>query len=59
MNRKRLKINIRRYPMEMHIVHRNTAYSNFSLALEHEDGVVVIAIFFQVKISLMVFELLI
>lgn len=45
--------------MEMHIVHRNTAYSNFSLALEHEDGVVVIAIFFQVKISLMVFELLI
>lgn len=38
-----------RYPMEMHIVHRNMAYSNFSHALQHEDGVAVIAVFFQVR----------
>lgn len=38
-----------RYPMEMHIVHRNMAYSNFTHALQHEDGVVVIAVFFQVR----------
>ncbi|KAL6424264.1 hypothetical protein ACFW04_009829 [Cataglyphis niger] len=38
-----------RYPMEMHIVHRNKAYSNFSHALQHEDGVAVIAVFFQVR----------
>ncbi|XP_020279273.1 carbonic anhydrase 9-like [Pseudomyrmex gracilis] len=37
-----------RYPMEVHIVHRNMAYSNFSDALWHEDGVVVVAAFFQV-----------
>lgn len=34
--------------MEVHIVHRNMAYSNFSDALWHEDGVVVVAAFFQV-----------
>ncbi|KAL6424262.1 hypothetical protein ACFW04_009829 [Cataglyphis niger] len=38
-----------RYPMEMHIVHRNKAYSNFSHALQHEDGVAVIAVFFQLQ----------
>jgi hypothetical protein len=35
--------------MEMHIVHRNIAYSNLLHALQHEDGVVVIAVFFQVN----------
>lgn len=34
--------------MEMHIVHRNIAYENFSYALQHKDGVVVLAVFFQV-----------
>ncbi|KAH0953080.1 hypothetical protein HN011_002488 [Eciton burchellii] len=38
-----------RYPMEMHIVHRNIAYSNLLQALQHEDGVVVIAVFFQLQ----------
>ncbi|XP_024872136.1 carbonic anhydrase 9-like [Temnothorax curvispinosus] len=38
-----------RYPMEMHIVHRNMAYSNFSHALRHEDGVVVVATLFQLQ----------
>ncbi|XP_011630525.1 carbonic anhydrase 9-like [Pogonomyrmex barbatus] len=37
-----------RYPMEIHIVHRNMAYSNISHALQHEDGIVVVAAFFQV-----------
>ncbi|XP_076644445.1 carbonic anhydrase 2 isoform X2 [Halictus rubicundus] len=36
-----------RYPMEMHIVHRNKAYSNLSDALNHENGLVVLGIFFQ------------
>jgi len=38
--------------MEMHIVHRNMEYSNFSQALEYEDGVVVVATFFQVSFRL-------
>ncbi|KAL0117695.1 hypothetical protein PUN28_008834 [Cardiocondyla obscurior] len=38
-----------RYPMEMHIVHRNTAYPNISHALRHEDGLVVVATFFQLQ----------
>ncbi|EZA61463.1 Carbonic anhydrase [Ooceraea biroi] len=38
-----------RYPMEMHIVHRNVAYSNLSQATQHEDGVVVVAIFFHLQ----------
>ncbi|XP_034187917.1 carbonic anhydrase 2 isoform X1 [Osmia lignaria lignaria] len=38
-----------RYPMEMHIVHRNKAYSNLSNALNHEDGLVVLGIFFQLQ----------
>ncbi|XP_011874489.1 PREDICTED: carbonic anhydrase 9-like [Vollenhovia emeryi] len=38
-----------RYPMEMHIVHRNMAYSNISYALRHEDGVVVVATLFQLQ----------
>ncbi|XP_014477151.1 PREDICTED: carbonic anhydrase 9-like isoform X2 [Dinoponera quadriceps] len=38
-----------RYPMEMHIVHRNLAYPNLSHALQHEDGVVVVAVLFQLQ----------
>lgn len=38
-----------RYPMEMHIVHKNKAYSNLSVALNHEDGLVVLGIFFQLQ----------
>lgn len=37
-----------RYPMEMHIVHRNKAYLNLSNALNYKDGIVVLGIFFQV-----------
>ncbi|CAD1475211.1 unnamed protein product, partial [Heterotrigona itama] len=36
-----------RYPMEMHIVHRNRIYSNLSNALNHKNGLVVLGIFFQ------------
>ncbi|XP_076231720.1 carbonic anhydrase 2 [Calliopsis andreniformis] len=42
-------INGVRYPMEMHIVHRNKIYSNLSNALNHEDGLVVLGIFFQLQ----------
>ncbi|XP_078051574.1 putative carbonic anhydrase 3 [Augochlora pura] len=38
-----------RYPMEMHIVHRNKAYSNLSDALQHNDSLVVLGIFFQLQ----------
>ncbi|XP_003703583.1 carbonic anhydrase 2 isoform X2 [Megachile rotundata] len=38
-----------RYPMEMHIVHRNKAYLNFSNAVNYEDGLVVLGIFFQLQ----------
>ncbi|XP_039312904.1 carbonic anhydrase 9 [Solenopsis invicta] len=38
-----------RYPMEMHIVHRNMAYPNISYALQNKDGVVVVASFFQLQ----------
>lgn len=38
--------------MEMHIVHRSRAYANFSHALQYEDGIVVVATFFQVTLVL-------
>ncbi|XP_076624637.1 putative carbonic anhydrase 3 [Colletes latitarsis] len=38
-----------RYPMEMHIVHRNKAYLNLSNALNYEDSLVVLGIFFQLQ----------
>ncbi|XP_076761422.1 putative carbonic anhydrase 3 [Xylocopa sonorina] len=38
-----------RYPMEMHIVHRNKAYSNFSDALNYKNGLAVLGIFFQLQ----------
>ncbi|KAK9299457.1 hypothetical protein QLX08_007487 [Tetragonisca angustula] len=38
-----------RYPMEMHIVHKNRIYSNLSNALNHKNGLVVLGIFFQLQ----------
>lgn len=38
-----------RYPMEMHIVHKNKIYSNLSNALNYKDSLVVLGIFFQVS----------
>lgn len=38
-----------RYPMEMHIVHKNKIYSNLSNALNYKDGLVVLGIFFQLQ----------
>lgn len=35
--------------MEMHIIHRNMMYPNLTRALEHEDGLTVLAVFFQVQ----------
>ncbi|KAI4488030.1 hypothetical protein M0804_004878 [Polistes exclamans] len=38
-----------RFPMEMHIIHKNAAYSNFSHALNYQDGLSVLGIFFQLQ----------
>ncbi|XP_018314985.1 carbonic anhydrase 2 isoform X2 [Mycetomoellerius zeteki] len=38
-----------RYSMETHIIHYNMAYGNFLNALQHEDGIAVIASFFQLQ----------
>lgn len=35
--------------METHLVHYNSKYSNFTEALRHKDGLVVIAFFIQAK----------
>ncbi|XP_034937636.1 carbonic anhydrase 2-like [Chelonus insularis] len=42
-------INGVRYPMEMHIIHRNTLYTNIKNAQQHKDGLVVLAAFFQLQ----------
>ncbi|XP_034484398.1 carbonic anhydrase 2-like [Drosophila innubila] len=41
-------INNRRYDIEMHIVHRNTRYSDVSEALNHPDGIAVLGIMFKI-----------
>ncbi|XP_047366535.1 carbonic anhydrase-like isoform X1 [Vespa velutina] len=38
-----------RFPMEMHIIHRNAAYPNLSYALNYQDGITVLGIFFQLQ----------
>ncbi|XP_026470902.1 putative carbonic anhydrase 3 [Ctenocephalides felis] len=38
-----------RYPLEMHIIHRNIKYSNVAEALNHADGLTVLAFFYQLK----------
>ncbi|EDV42191.2 uncharacterized protein Dana_GF17859 [Drosophila ananassae] len=40
-------INDIRYPLEMHIVHRNTIYPNMSMASEFKDGLLVIGVLFH------------
>lgn len=41
-------INHNRYPIEMHIVHRNTKYSTLDEAGGYEDGIVVLALFYHI-----------
>lgn len=41
-----------RYPLELHFVHYASQYANFSVAADHEDGVVVVAVLFEVGIAL-------
>lgn len=38
-----------RYPMEMHIIHRNRKYDTVPEALKHEDGLCVLGFFYQLK----------
>lgn len=38
-----------RYPLEMHIIHRNRRYPNVSEALKHGDGLTVLAFFYQAR----------
>ena len=43
-----------RYPLEMHIIHRNSNYSDWDEAVKHRDGVVVLAFLFQVRFVILV-----
>lgn len=43
------RVNGIRYPMEMHIVHRKQSYSSVQEAMNHPDGLTVLAFFFQVR----------
>jgi len=38
-----------RFPMEMHIIHRNEKYDTINEALNHSDGLVVLAFFLQTR----------
>lgn len=40
-----------RYPMEMHIIHRNRKYANVAEALGHQDGLTVLGFFYQIRES--------
>lgn len=40
-----------RYPMEMHLVHRNKKYKNIDEAMKHDDGLCVVAFFYQLADS--------
>lgn len=42
-------INDMRYPMEMHIIHRNRRYASMSEALRHADGLCVLGFMFQMS----------
>lgn len=44
-------INDVRYPLEMHIVHRNTIYPNISMASGFEDGLLVIGVLYHASPS--------
>lgn len=41
-------LNDMRLPLEMHIIHRNKKYRNLAEALQHPDGLCVLAFFYQV-----------
>lgn len=38
-----------RYPMEMHIIHRNRKYKNVAEALSYPDGLTVLGFFYQIR----------
>ena len=38
-----------RYPMEMHIIHRNKKYKDMPEAIAHPDGLCVLGFFYQLK----------
>lgn len=40
-----------RFPMEMHIIHRNTKYATAAEAYEHYDGLTVLAFFYNVSFN--------
>lgn len=42
-------LNDMRLPLEMHIIHRNKKYRNLAEALQHPDGLCVLAFFYQVS----------
>lgn len=42
-------LNDMRLPLEMHIIHRNKKYRNLAEALQHPDGLCVLAFFYQVN----------
>ncbi|XP_017057668.1 putative carbonic anhydrase 3 isoform X1 [Drosophila ficusphila] len=42
-------INEIRYPLEVHIVHRNTIYPNMTMAANFKDGIVVIGVLYHVS----------
>jgi hypothetical protein len=46
---KQIDLFVFRYPMEMHIVHRKQSYGSVQEALNHPDGLSVLAFFFQVS----------
>lgn len=37
-----------RFPLEMHVIHRNRKYGDVAEALNHGDGLAVLAFFYQV-----------
>jgi len=37
-----------RDPLELHLVHYNKQYANFSTAVRYEDGIVVVSVLFKV-----------
>lgn len=43
------RVNGIRYPMEMHIIHRKQTYRSVEEALSHNDGLTVLAFFFQLR----------
>lgn len=38
-----------RYPMEMHIIHRNKKYKSIPEAIQYDDGICVLGFFYQLK----------